>query len=129
VNLVEQDVRNAVIAVTQAKAQIEATRKAVILARQTLDAEQKKFQLGESTVFLVIQAQRDLATQEGNEVKARSTYAKALAQFAQATGTTLTKNHIEMGEAKDGQVSRAPNIPGTPSTAESAGAPATPPTP
>lgn len=113
-NQVEQDVRNANIAVTQAKAQIEAARKAVILAQQTLDAEQKKFQLGESTVFQVIQAQRDLATQGGNEVKARSAYAKALTQFSQATGSTLAKNHIELAEAKQGQVTRAPNIPGAP---------------
>jgi outer membrane protein TolC len=118
-NQVEQDVRNAVIAVTQAKAQIEAASKAVTLAQQTLDAEQKKFQLGESTVFLVIQAQRDLATAAGNEVKARSTYAKALTQLTQATGTTLDKNGIQLAEAKDGQVSRVPNIPGTPLTPSS----------
>jgi len=118
-NQVEQDVRNAVIAVTQAKAQIEAARKAVTLAQQTLSAEQKKFQLGESTVFFVIQAQRDLATAEGNEVKARSTYAKALNQLTQATGTTLDKNGIQLADAKEGQVSRVPNIPGTPATPSS----------
>ncbi len=120
-NQVEQDVRNAEIALIQAKAQIEAAGKAVILAQQTLEAEQKKFQLGESTVFQVIQAQRDLATQEGNNVRARSTYAKALTQFAQATGTTLEKNRIELEEAKEGRVSRAPNIPGTPTTPETKG--------
>src|SRR5208283_6181601 len=83
-NQVEQDVRTADVAVIQAKAQIEAARKARTLSQQTLDAEQKKFQFGESTVFLVIQAQRDLATAEGNEVKAHSTYAKAITQFQQA---------------------------------------------
>lgn len=116
-NQVAQDVRNAEIAVTQAKAQIEAAQKAVILAQRTLDAEQKKFQLGESTVFMIIQAQRDLATAGGNEVKARSAYAKALTQFAQATGTTLEKNRIQLADAKKGQVSRPPNIPGTPEPA------------
>ena len=93
----------------------------MILAQQTLEAEQKKFQLGESTVFQVIQAQRDLATQEGNNVRARSTYAKALTQFAQATGTTLEKNRIELEEAREGRVSRAPNIPGTPTSPETKG--------
>ena len=95
-NQVEQDVRNAEIGVIQAKARIEAAEKAVILNRQTLDAEQKKFQLGESTVFLVIQAQRDLATAEGNEVTARSTYAKALTQFRQATGTILSDYNLNL---------------------------------
>jgi outer membrane protein TolC len=113
-NQVEQEVRNAEIAMIQAKSQIEAARKAVLLARQTLDAEQKKFQLGESTVFLVIQAQRDLVLAEFREVQARSIYAKALTEFAQATGTTLSKHRIELNDALEGKVSRTPNIPGTP---------------
>ena len=112
-NQVEQDVRNAEIGVIQAKAQIEAAVKAVLLAQKTLDAEQKKFQLGESTVFLVIQAQRDLATAKGNEVKARSTYAKAITQFRQATGTILADYHIELNDALQGKVARSPNIPGS----------------
>jgi outer membrane protein len=116
-NAVEQDVRNAEIAVTQAKAQITAAIKATQLARETMDAEKKKFQLGESTVFQVIQTQRDLATAEGNEVKARTAYAQALTQFQQATGTILERHHIEMADAKNGQVSRAPNIPGAPEPA------------
>ena len=112
-NDIAQAVRSAEIGVIQAKAEIEAGRKAVVLAQQTLDAEQKKFQLGESTVFLVIQAQRDLATAEGNEVKARSTYAKALTQFQQVTATILNQYHIEMNDAVEGKVTRSPNIPGS----------------
>jgi outer membrane protein TolC len=112
-NQVEQDVRSAEIGVIQAKAQIQAAVKAVLLAQKTLDAEQKKFQLGESTVFLVIQAQRDLATAEGNEVKARSTYAKALTQFQQVTATILAEHHVELNDALQGKVTRSPNIPGT----------------
>jgi outer membrane protein TolC len=112
-NQVEQDVRSAEIGVIQARAQIAAATKAVLLAQRTLDAEQKKFQLGESTVFLVIQAQRDLATAEGNDVKARSTYAKALTQFQQVTATILADYHIELNDALQGKVTRSPNIPGT----------------
>lgn len=114
VNLVEQDVRNAEIAVTQAKAQIEAAVKARILEQETLDAERKKFQLGESTVFNVIQTQRDLTTSEGNEVKARATYAQALVTYGSTTATLLDKYHIVLAEAKSGQVKGVPNIPGTP---------------
>lgn len=111
-NRIAQEVRNAEIALTQAKAQIDAARKAVVLAERTLDAEQKKFQLGESTVFLVIQAQRDLVAAEVRAVQARSVYAKALTQFAQATGTTLTKHKVEVDDALTGKVTRPPNIPG-----------------
>ena len=61
----------------------------------------------------MIQSQRDVATAEGNEVKARSTYAKALTQFRQATGTILSDYHIELNDALQGRVTRAPNIPGS----------------
>jgi outer membrane protein TolC len=125
-NQVEQDVRNADIGVIQAKAQIEAAVKAVLLAQRTLDAEEKKFKLGESTVFLVIQAQRDLATAEGNEVKARSAYAKAITQFRQATGTILADYHIELNDAVQGKVTRSPNIPGSRDETASPAPPANP---
>jgi outer membrane protein len=116
-NQIAQEVRNAEIGLIQAKAQIEAAQKAVVLAQQTLDAEQKKFQLGESTVFLVIQAQRDLVAAEVAAVQAQSNYAKALTQFAQSTGTTLEKHNIMLEEALEGKVARNPNIPGTPDVA------------
>jgi outer membrane protein len=112
-NEIAQQVRSANIAVIQAKAQIEAAREAVSFAQQTFDAEQKKFQLGESTVFLVIQAQRDLTTAEANEVTAHSAYAKALTQLGEATGTILAEYHVEMTDALEGDVSRSLNIPGT----------------
>ena len=67
-------------------------------------------------MFLVIQAQRDLATAEGNDVTARSTYAKALTQFRQATGTLLSDYHIEINDALQGKVAHAPNIPGSADT-------------
>lgn len=111
-NTIAQDVRNAEIAITQAKAQINATIKAVDLARQTLEADQKKFQLGETTTFQLIQDQRDLTTAEGNETKAFQTFSAALTQFSQATGTTLDRFHVEIGDAKQGRVTHPPNIPG-----------------
>ena len=46
-------------------------------------------------------------------MKARATYAKALIQYEQATGTVLDRNNIALSEAVEGEVHRAPNIPGT----------------
>ncbi len=115
-NLAQQDVRNAVIAVTQAKAQIDAAKESTQLYKETLEGEQKKFLLGESTPFLVIQDERDLANQEGAEAQARDAYAKALTQYAQATGTILERFNVEISEARTGQVTRALNIPGTSAT-------------
>jgi len=77
-----------------------------------LKGERRKFELGESTPFLVIAAERDLASQEGIEAQARDAYAKALTQYATATGTILEKFNVEISEARSGQVTHAMNIPG-----------------
>jgi outer membrane protein TolC len=113
-NQVTQDVHTAVVDVMQAKAQMEAARAATALAEETLDGEQKKFQLGESTIFFVIQDQRDLFTAKGNEVKARTAYVTALLKYQQATATTLDQYHVVLADARRGEASRSPNIPGTP---------------
>jgi outer membrane protein TolC len=121
-NTIAQDVRNAEIAVTQAKAQIDATIKATELARQTLDADRKKFELGETTTFQLIQDQRDLTTAQGNEAKARQTYVNAVTQMGTATGTLLDRYHVQMADAKNGRVSHPPNIPGAAATPAEGGA-------
>ena len=61
------DVRNTTIAVEQGRAQVDAATKARELQQQTFDAEQKKYQLGASTVYNVILTQRDLITAQGTE--------------------------------------------------------------
>jgi outer membrane protein TolC len=111
------DVSKAVSAVQQAQSQLDATLKLSAVSRQVLDMEQQKFTLASATVEDVITAQRNLATAEGNVVKARATYAKALIQYEQATGTLLERNKISLSEAVDGEVHRAPNIPGAHDTA------------
>ena len=107
------DVSKAVSAVRQAQSQLDATLKLAGVSRQVLDMQQQKFTLASATVEDVITAQRNLATAEGNVVKARATYAKALIQYEQATGTLLDRNNIALAEAVDGEVHRAPSIPGT----------------
>jgi outer membrane protein TolC len=102
-------VANALIAVQQARAAYEAAGKARILQEQTLDAEQKKYTLGASTNFLVIQSQRDLAAAQSTEVAARSNYTKARVALDQATGLTLETNGIRISEAMSGRVSRPPS--------------------
>ena len=112
-NTIEQDVRNAEIAVTQAKAQINAALKARDYAQQALDAEIKKLRLGVSTTLNVILLQRDLITAEGNLAKARQAYAQALVQFHQATGTILDAHNIVLTNPENGAYSRQKNIPGS----------------
>jgi outer membrane protein TolC len=57
----------------------------------------------------VIQAQRDLANAQGQEVQAMSTYSRAKTQLEVATGTLLESYNIDLEEAKNAQVKRAPS--------------------
>jgi outer membrane protein len=109
INQIHVDVQNALITVQQARAQYASAVKSRILQEQTLDAEQKKFAVGASTPFLVIQAQRDLSNAGGVEVVAEATYIQARLQLDIATGRVLEVYDIEVDEAKKGHVSRAPS--------------------
>jgi outer membrane protein len=108
INQIHVDVQNALIAVEQARAQYSAAIKSRILQEQTLDAEQKKYAVGASTPFLVIQAQRDLATAGGATVVAEALYVQARLQLDVATGRALGVYNIEIDEAQKGHVARAP---------------------
>ena len=69
--------RTRLIGLQQSRARYQAAQKSRVLQEQTLDAEQKKYALGASTIFFVIQAQRDLAQAQAVEVAALSTYNRA----------------------------------------------------
>lgn len=96
----------------QARSALDATLKLAIVSRQVLDMQQQKFTLASATVEDVITAQRNLATAEGNVVRDRAAYAKALIQYEQVTGTLVDRNNIELSEAVEGEVHRVRNIPG-----------------
>jgi outer membrane protein TolC len=93
-NTIRQEVRNAIIGLVQARAQVAAARMAVERSRQTLDAEQRKLRAGTSTSYNVIRIQRDLVSAEQLEVQARVGYAKARVELDLATGATLEKRGI-----------------------------------
>jgi outer membrane protein len=107
------DVRNSYIALTQDRAQVEAASKARELQQQTFDAEQKKYQLGASTVYLVIQTQRDLINAQGTELRALANLVEAKANYERAIGRTLEVNRVTIADAKSGQAERDTLIPGT----------------
>jgi outer membrane protein len=106
------DVRNTTIAVEQGRAQVQAATKARELQQQTFDAEQKKYQLGASTVYNVILTQRDLITAQGNELRALANLAEAKANYERALGRTLDVNSVTIANNK-GTVEKDTLIPGT----------------
>ncbi len=107
------DVRNTYIALTQDRSQVDAASKARELQQQTFDAEQKKYQLGASTVYLVIQTQRDLINAQGTELRALANLEEAKANYERAVGRTLEVNRVTIADAKTGEAERGTLIPGT----------------
>ena len=76
-----QQVREAGWKIEMNAKRIESTHAASNLAEQRLDAERKRFEVGLSTSFLVIQAQRDLAQAKANELSAILAYVLAQVDF------------------------------------------------
>lgn len=103
---VRVDVKNAIIGLQQARARYETAVATRVLAQQTLDAEANRFKFGESTIPVVVQAQRDLATAQDAEVQSMANYTHAKIAFDQSVGQTLETNNISMEEATAGRVAR-----------------------
>jgi HAE1 family hydrophobic/amphiphilic exporter-1 len=79
-----RQVREAGWLVEQNQQRIETARVGRELAEQRLDAEQRRFDVGMSTSFLVIQAQRDLAVARNNELQSFLDYQLAQVAFQEA---------------------------------------------
>lgn len=90
------EVRNAYSTVEMFRAQIDATQKARELAERNLEAEQKKFQLGTSTIRFVLEEQRNLAIALTNEVRAHTDFTKSKADLDKAVGKTLDVQNIKI---------------------------------
>jgi len=110
-NQVRIEVRNAQFALQQNRAQVQAAQAAVDLAKESLDAEQKKYALGASTNILVLQAQTSLTQAESNLLAAKSAYEKSRVEMDRSIGLTLNHLGIEIADAERGQVTKEPTVP------------------
>lgn len=93
---IEQDVRNAVQAVSTAGARLDAASNARKDAEEQYASEQRQFQAGTSTVFLVLQRQTDLISARTREARARADLGEAAANLDRATARTLTVRNIDV---------------------------------
>jgi outer membrane protein len=110
-NQISIEVRNAQFALQQNRARVEAAQKGRQFAQESLDAEQKRYALGASTNFLVLQAQRDLTQAESNLVAAMAAYEKSRVELDRVTGNTMARNNIRFEEAMVGEVQTTPSVP------------------
>jgi outer membrane protein len=106
-------IRNDAFTLEQARARVAAAGKARDLAQKTLDAEQKKYNLGASTYLAILTDESALAVSESSLVSAMTNYAVARVLLDQDTAQTLDRNNIKIDEAVTGEVKTIPNVPGT----------------
>ena len=93
---IEQDVRNALQAKTTATARLDASANARHYADEQYASEQRQFQAGTSTVFLVLQRQSDLIVARTREARARADLGEASANLDRALARTLDERKIEV---------------------------------
>jgi len=110
-NQVGIEVRNAQFALEQNRARVVAAEKGRTLAQQSLSAEQKKYALGASTNFNVLQAQRDMTQAEVTLVAAMTDYEKSRVELDRVTAKTLARLNIAIDDAVMGEVHKAPSVP------------------
>jgi outer membrane protein TolC len=91
---IEMDVRNAAQAVDTAQKRVVTSRHARESAEQQLTGEQKLYEVGRSTTFLLLQRQNELTVARTNELQAQTDYNKALADLQRATAATLRINSV-----------------------------------
>jgi outer membrane protein len=94
--LIQVDVRNALQQVRTAESRLRAAASARSASEQQYASEQRKLDAGQSTVFLVLERQTQLATARGNELRAQTELNKAIAELQRATGNTLEQNRVEI---------------------------------
>ena len=91
---IEADVRKPAGA-TSAQSRLEAAELARRSAEEQYASEQRQFQAGTSTVFLVLQRQTELIVARSREVRARADIAEAIANLDRATARTMEAAGIE----------------------------------
>ena len=90
------DIDNAVHQVASDYEGVQASQQARVYAAAALDAEQKKYAVGKSTTFTVLQLQNTLTTDRGAEIRSIANYNEDLAKLSQQEGSTLDDLNINV---------------------------------
>ncbi len=92
--LIQVEVRNALQSLTTSEARLRSAAIARSTAEQQYESEKRKLDVGQSTVFFVLERQTALATARGNELRAQTDLNKAVAELQRVTGNSLAANNV-----------------------------------
>jgi outer membrane protein TolC len=93
---VRLDVLMAVNNVESSKASVKLARVALDFARKYLEAEQKKYELGTSQIYFVLQAQQSLVNAESALVQISIGYKRSVLDLLRRTGELLDERGIQL---------------------------------
>jgi HAE1 family hydrophobic/amphiphilic exporter-1 len=93
---IEADVRNALQLVASSQARLDAAVTARQLAEEQYASEQRRFEAGTSTLFLVLQRQTALIGSRAQAAQAETDLSKAIATLNRATGRTLEVHNVSV---------------------------------
>lgn len=95
---IQVEVRNAYQAIETTRQRVEAAHKGVQFAQEQLYGENKRFEAGLSTTFLVLDRQDRYEQAQGDELRALVDYRKTVAALYKAMFQTIDKNDIEIAK-------------------------------
>jgi HAE1 family hydrophobic/amphiphilic exporter-1 len=95
-NTVLVDVRNAVQAVETDRQRVVTAQQARENAEIQLAGEQKLYENGKSTTFLLFQRENELTNARNNEIRSQTDYEKAIADLQRVTATVFRANNIQV---------------------------------
>ncbi len=101
-NNVKLEVTQAVESLTRARENHAISEQARELREQMLEAERKRFELGSSSIFQIVQVQRDLAAARTEEIDSLNEYIRARNELDRATGQVLDRHRISIEAAYRG---------------------------
>jgi outer membrane protein TolC len=93
------EVRNAVHQLEVSKLSLAAAKEALDLAKKSLAADQRKYELGGETIFFVLDSQNSVQQSELSYVQAQIGYQLALAELDHATGELLEHNRVLISDS------------------------------
>ncbi len=90
------EIRTAIRQVETNRQLVETNAIATTLQEQTLEDEKKRYEVGVSTSYRVLEFEEDLARARSDELRALVDYRKALISLDRAEGTILERHNIEL---------------------------------
>ncbi len=107
---VQYEARNAVQQYRSARSRLLAAAAARIAAEKVAQSELRKFHVGQSTTFLVLQREVTLADQRSRELQAQSDVQKALVELDRVSGAILKNNNVDVNTLGTGPLAHVPPL-------------------